>query len=366
MGRHLIAFMPDPGMDWKFSPTDGGAVADGAEVVSRERGDSITVIVPSTEVSVHRIRLPGGRQADILQAARFEVEEEVSVPVEALHVSVEKAGDGGAYDVCLVSHAIMRSWVDRLKQVGLDHARIVPDVTMVPDDSPALDLGDRILVVQDGRRLAIDKRLPGAVTNALIEDGDGQAVPVERPLQLFSGFAGDGHVGLDLRQAQYARRTESPMAFRRFKVPLGLAAALFVAWTGYTAAQVQAAKQLKTALDRQSAALYSSAFPNEAVPANLLASVRERIGADDMRPADFRQMAAVMYDALSDASSTALSNLRFDADTGQMRVTLIYSAFGDDQALKSNLERNGFDVRLGEARVENGLVIGDLTLEWAS
>ena len=77
-------------------------------------------------------------------------------------------------------------------------------------------------------------------------------------------------------------------------------------------------------------------------------------------------MTGVLYAALGQAEGTQLSSLRYDAGSGQLQAKLIYSAFGDDEALKSSIESGGLAVRLGDARVEDGRVVGDLILELPS
>ena len=315
---------------------------------------------------MHTVRIPGGRKADILQAARFEVEDDLSEPVESLHVVAEKSDAGNGYELCLVSQSVMSGWVRQIEDARLENARIVPDASLLADDSPPMDMGDRILISQDGRRLAVDKSLPVALLDALMQNHEAGISVVAAPLQFFSDLVGSGRTGIDLRQGEYARKAEAPIAFNRLKLPLGLAAAVALAWVGYTAAEVYTVRKLETTLDNRSAMLFSQAYPGGQVPANMLTAVRDRTASADAGNADFRQMAAVMYDALSDTGATALSSLRFDGDAGQMRIVLVYSAFGDDQVLKTSLERLGFDVRLGETRVENGLVVGDMTLEWLS
>jgi general secretion pathway protein L len=125
-------------------------------------------------------------------------------------------------------------------------------------------------------------------------------------------------------------------------------------------------KRLEAELTQQTRDNFAALFPGEPVPSNILTAVRQRSGGPEGRAASFRQMTGVLYAALGQTAGTQLSSLRYDAGSGQLQAKLIYSAFGDDEALKSSIESGGLAVRLGDARVEDGRVVGDLILELPS
>jgi len=175
-----------------------------------------------------------------------------------------------------------------------------------------------------------------------------------------------GNAGIDLRQADFARKAELPIDLKRFRLLAGLAAACALAWGVYTFASIRSMNQLEAVLDRQTRASFTALYPGEPVPSNILAAVRERSSGTQRPAAGFRKMASVLYAALADEDGVRLSSLRYDADAGQLQAKLVYSAFGDDETLKNAIEAGGLSVRLGDARVEDGRVVGDMILELAS
>jgi len=367
MARHLVAYLPVADEPWRFAAVDAGNISLLAPKDRPDSSDAVTVAVPATEVTIAAVRLVGSRRADWLRTARFAVEDDIAVPVESLHVAIgPRDSSSGQGVVCMVARPVMEDWMQRLSDAGLEDARLVPDVTLLAADAAPLDIGDHILVSGNETRFAIDKSLPSDLVSALLQRAGQEPVRADDPLlALARNFAG-GETGIDLRQSEFARKAELPIDIKRFRLLAALAAALALAWGIYTFASIRAMNQLEAVLDRQARASFAALYPGEPVPSNILAAVRERSGSPQMSTASFREMAGVLYTALAEEEGVRLSSLRYDADAGQLQAKLIYSAFGDDETLKTAIEVSGLSVRLGDARVEDGRVVGDLILELAS
>lgn len=367
MARRFAALLPSAGEPWRFAEIGSGGVTliRPGEVPSRS--DDVTIIVPGTEVSISRVRLIGTRHADWLRAARFAVEDDVSVPVESLHVATgQRTSAGDLTDVCLVAKPVMDGWMQTLSDDGLEEARIVPDTALLPPGAAPLDMGTHIAVSLPDRRFAIDKSLPAELISALTTHPGETSERSGDPLLTLAGHMLSGEVGVDLRQADYARRAELPVELSRLRLLGGLAAACILAWGIYTFASIQMMNRLEGELVRQTRATFTALYPDEPVPANIPASVRDRAGVAGPGVASFREMSGVLYAALARSDGTNLSSLRYSAENGELQAKLVYSAFGDDEALKAAIEGGGLAVRLGDARVEDGRVVGDLVMELPS
>jgi type II secretion system protein L len=367
MPRHLVALMPARDEPWRFVAVEGDGVRADSSLGMPSGSDQVTVIVPGTEVTMAHVRLVGTRRSDWLRAARFAVEDDVSVPVETLHVAIGPlARTGDQADACLVARPVMDEWMRRLSEAGLEDARIVPDVTLLPADTVPQDLGGHMIVTTETSKYSIDKSLPSELVSALLDKSGQAPARADNPLLLLAGYIAGGETGVDLRQAEYSRKAELPVELGRFKLAAGLAAALALVWGIYTFASIQTMKQLEAELTRQTRASFTALYPGEPVPSNILAAVRQRSSGAAAETASFREMTGLLYTALNGAEGTRLSSLRYDAESGQLQAKLVYSAFGDDEVLKSAIEAGGLSVRLGDARVEDGRVVGDLVLELPS
>ncbi|HBJ41185.1 MAG TPA: hypothetical protein DDZ20_10650, partial [Hyphomonas sp.] len=167
----------------------------------------------------------------------------------------------------------------------------------------------------------------------------------------------------DLRQGTYARASETGISLKQFRLPAALAATLFVAWGAQTALSVHTMKNLTTALDAESRAQYAAAFPGQQVPSNPAAALRSRTGsATSVAAPSFQQTSAALYGAVESVSGANLVSLRYDRAIGELRATLTYPAFGADLDLKTAIEATGLQVSLGDTRLEDGRVVGDLSI----
>lgn len=367
MARHLVALMPAPGEPWRFAAVEAGGGVTVSPSNPPAASDEVTVVVPATEVTITSVRLVGARRADWLRTARFAVEDDVAVPVENLHVAIGSRNSVGTQaEVCLVAKSEMENWMSRLGEAGLDDARLVPDVTLLPEGAPPLDVGDRVLVSGADQKFAIDKSLPAELVSALIDRVSAEPEHTADPLLALAGYVAAGANGIDLRQADFARKAELPVDLKRFRLLAGLAAAFAIAWGAYTFASIRAMHQLEAVLGQQTRANFTALYPGEPVPSNILAAVRARSNGVSRPVAGFREMTGVLYGALAGDEGTRLSSLRYDVESGRLEAKLFYSAFGDDEALKSAIESGGLVVRLGDARVEDGRVVGDMVLELPS
>ena len=167
----------------------------------------------------------------------------------------------------------------------------------------------------------------------------------------------------DLRQGTYARASESALSLRQFRLPAALAATLFVTWAAHSALSVRSMNQLTEALNAEAQARYTAAFPDRPVPSNPAAALRAaQTGQAHLPKADFQQTSAALYGAVADLPGTHLVSLRYDRGLGELRATLTYPSFGADLDLKQSVEATGLKVNLGDTRLEEGRVVGDLAI----
>lgn len=350
--------------DWRFVRSgasgiepvaDGGAIPSGADTV---------VFVPGTEITAHRVRTAARKPAELTRLATFAIEDDLAVPVESVHVAVSADQDDTGFRlVYAVAHATMQTWISRLDAAGLGSAKIVPDLSLLPVSDP-VDVGRRLLLSHEGRPLAIDCGWPEDVMSALVKAADVQGVPRRvDSLTEFAQWAEAAPRLTDLRQARYARASETRISLKQCRLPAALAATLVVAWGAQAALSVHTMKNLTAALEAEARAQYSTAFPGKPVPSNPAAALRAHNGATTNAAApSFQQTSAVLYGAVQSVAGANLVSLRYDRALGELRATLTYPAFGADLDLKKAVEETGLSVNLGDTRLEDGRVVGDLSI----
>ncbi len=96
-----------------------------AAAASAER--SVIVLVPSVDLLSTSVHIPARSAAKIKAALPFALEENLAEDVEDLHFSVGERQDGNRMPVVVVSDAKMADWMQRLQDVGIEPAIVVPD-----------------------------------------------------------------------------------------------------------------------------------------------------------------------------------------------------------------------------------------------
>ncbi len=96
-----------------------------AAAASAER--SVIVLVPSVDLLSTSVHIPARSTAKIKAALPFALEENLAEDVEDLHFSVGQRQDGNRMPVVVVSDAKMADWMQRLQDVGIEPAIVVPD-----------------------------------------------------------------------------------------------------------------------------------------------------------------------------------------------------------------------------------------------
>ncbi len=108
----------------RLSGVSSGSLEQAA-AASAER--SVIVLVPSVDLLSTSVHIPARSTAKIKAALPFALEENLAEDVEDLHFSVGQRQDGNRMPVVVVSDAKMAGWMQRLQDVEIEPAFVVPD-----------------------------------------------------------------------------------------------------------------------------------------------------------------------------------------------------------------------------------------------
>ncbi|MEH6410785.1 MAG: type II secretion system protein GspL [Hyphomonas sp.] len=383
MARRLYTLLPSHGAPAEYAQMgDKGIRLMTSSEADIDSSDEIVVFVPGTEVACFDVRLPAQNASELRRSAAFALEDDLAVAVEDAHVAIGQPLPGGMRPVHVVDPELMTQWVSRLNAAGLKSARLVADVSVLPETPTAVDAGSHILFSTGHRRFAGDASLPDDALRALVQTaaaplttsssqlarrlGVTASEPSSMPLlgQLAQWAEKAGPL-TDLRQGPFVSRKQAEFKIGAWRPTLILAAAAAVAFLSVTALESRSLSQLGSALDRQARDIYSSAFPGVPVPANLASAVRTQESAPVANRLPFLEAAALLYEAVPADSDISIQGLRYDQATGRLIANMTYPRFGSDTDLKNALEGKGLAVSLGDSRQQDGQVLGDLTLEGA-
>lgn len=338
----------------------------------------LLILVPSTDVSLHHVRLPTRNEAEARRAAPYAIEDELAVPAEDVHIALgPKVSGAHLRELHVCAPSMMEAWLTRIEDnKDLRSAQFIAEASVLPDGHFAVEMGDRILGTKQSKRFSVDVSLPDDVLNAIFMSSKSQlavlgagltgriadaAISDRDPLQAILGWAHQAENLIDLRQGKFAQRRSGDFDWSAWRLPAGLAAAATFAWLSVTALENRALGQLTDQMTVASRSIYSAAFPNEPIPRNIMQAVRSPESARGS--IDFRSASAILYAGINAIGSPGIQSLRFDEEGGTMRARITYENFGDEQRLKEHIEQAGVKVQIGEMRQQAGRVSGELTME---
>jgi general secretion pathway protein L len=230
--------MPEPDIEYSPEVTGGrrpgpdsgvwSLGVDGLVLTDADWTGSPVVLVPTEDVRLLGVDLPIPNRARRAAALPFVLEDEVSEPIEALHVVLGGELSPGRHLAGIVRHERMTEWCEAIDAAGLEAAAVVPDALSLPPAdfgcwSVAANAGRVMARGHDGTAFAV----PASSFSAIWKTADrprlisyGGSLPGEFMCET-GVSAGPGNAALadpgalDLRQGPYARKSNRAPWMRR-------------------------------------------------------------------------------------------------------------------------------------------------------
>ncbi|MEO0871292.1 MAG: type II secretion system protein GspL [Pseudomonadota bacterium] len=373
----------DGPIDAAVSGPRGIDVLPGGIADLKQREDVI-VFVPGTDVGWHSVTLPARNEREARRAAPFAIEDELAAPAEEMHVAVSVKAPDGSRTLLTCTEKLLRAWTERLGTEGISPQCIVPEHAVLPQGDCAVDLQDRILMRINGRPLALDADGPDDLFRAVAATATqplevyGEAVARQLGVPAVQSVDGDALAtligldenrpsGLDLRQGVFAaRQSISLTKLQSWRRPLAIAAGAGLVWLGATAWETARLNAASAELASQARGAYSVAFSDEAGVTNPASRIQDKLGAGLGIALELDRAAAGLMTALEDVEGARLRSIRYDRDSGEVRASVDYARYGDDQRLATSLESLGLIATLGDSRANGSLVTGEMMLRAGS
>jgi len=114
---------------------------------------NVVVFVPTIDVVLASASVPVKSGQRLAQAVPYALEEQLIDDIESLHVAIGSQDSDGAVATAVVSQQVMKNWLQRLEEVGVEADVILPDVLAldrINGDWSALQLDDDIVCVRSG------------------------------------------------------------------------------------------------------------------------------------------------------------------------------------------------------------------------
>lgn len=106
-----------------------GELADASPLAAQRR---VVVLVPGADVLLARTRVPVRKQARVLQALPFALEEQVAEDLDALHFAAGPRGADDQVTAAAVSAERMDAWLADLESAGIEPQAVYADSQAIP------------------------------------------------------------------------------------------------------------------------------------------------------------------------------------------------------------------------------------------
>lgn len=334
------------------------------------------VLVRSEHVLIMAVELPPIAGAARRRAALpFAIEDRIADPLDEVHVALGSEISPNVWLAGVVRHDLMRQWVLRLAEAGLERASLVPDALSLPVPGPAtwsIDLaaGRAMIRASDGTGFATPQALLGAAWKAAgkpdcVAYGDplppdmhgAQANLEQQPLagRLLAP-------ALDLRQGRYAlpRRRADPL-WKRVAI---VAAAGALAHGAIAAADTIALQSIANSRVAEVRALAGSMQPSLVIGPDISTTLA------DMTPDPAGGQSSQFLSLLSRAGGAIAAvqpavgwrSVAFDRSAGTLTLEVEAGDIAALQAVAPALTGAGLTAQPGAASTDQGRAVGSYTV----
>jgi general secretion pathway protein L len=363
-----------------------------------EKAQTRTVItfVPSCDVSLKQLKVPGNSQRAIRMAAPYMLEDFLAQDVEQLffaYANLKNPENDNNCFVAVVERAQLELWKTWLSEAQLLCKVMIPDVLALPltnESWSAVTLGEQLLIRQSNwQGLVLDAGLWPVIESNLashsITDTEQQdekrrinsysplsaehfainAMPEELPLALLAEHAGEQK--FNLLQGEYqVKQTRSPILANW----LSVAALLLIALTFTVSIKVIKLQQLNSAQEQVAnkiVTLYKKTFPKSkrvkvgTVRSQLKRKLAEYGGSSNQ--SGFLAMLAKVRPAFAAVPQLKPESLKFDSKRQELRLQAIASDYQYFEKFKIALEKAKLKVNQGSLNNQDQQVSGSFSIK---
>ncbi len=340
----------------------------------------LTVLLPACDVVLKEVVLPGKPSRQILQALPYMLEEEQAEDIEQLLVLPAQTVQRDTQylqQVAVLRRSLLEQWLELLQQAGFSPRRMLPDALLLPrlEQPVAVQLGEQWLLRQDEWQLScIDDSwwpdylqlaaLPEILSYSSWPDSckaqAHQLAPAELPLALLAQQLES--VSFNLLQGTYAPKKASNKHWAQWRLSGSLAAACAVLYLSLVGLEAWKFSREAATARADAGALYKQQFPQERI-VNLKRQVERKLAASGAQGQhSLLALLRGITPALGGAEPVTLNSLKYDNKKSELRLLATAASFQRFEALKGQLQQQGYQVDQGALSQIEGKVQGTLTL----
>lgn len=337
------------------------------------------VLIRSEHVLMLAVDLPPiGSTVRRLAALPFAVEDRIADPLDEVHVALGGELAPNRWLAGVVRHDLMRQWLLRLAEAGLEHASLVPDALALPvpgAGSWSVDLaGERAMVrAPDGTGFAMPLALlvpawQAAGSPETIAYGDPLPPQMQGPqagLEIQPLASRLLAPALDLRQGRYAapRRKADPL-WKRMALVAAIGA---LAHGAIAAADTLALTRIADQRDAEVRAYATTAQPSLVIGSELGATLADMTpDAASGAPSQFLTLLTRTGGALASVQPAAgWRSVAYDRSAGALTIVVESGDIAGLLQVAQALAKAGLTVEPGAASTDQGRAVGSFAVRAA-
>ena len=389
----LTGESPEQDLHW-IKADDGNLLSSGISASVQAYAETVydltyplIAVLPGERFSLRQIESPAKSRQQILQSARFLLEDDFACPVDGLHLALAVADQDNTKVIVATEKSYIENWLASFSACGVKPTSLTADflcLKLSTSEAVAFVENDRLLFHAGTVGFATDRQLGVWSVEKLMPEADLSELTVLAYADEI-GFASPA-ITID----QY--RIEDTSGILKFyansifaKAPVNLLQGdleLGIEWSAFFKPWRQAAAMLAASialfltihvteavkfnvaadqLTSDARSRFTAAYP-DATLRNLRAQARQRAGASTEGNTDFLNLTGKLTVALEQNSSVKLSLLTYDR-TGMLTADLQFFSLEDLDALKAALSEQGLQVQEGRTLTPVGNVYtGKLTM----
>jgi general secretion pathway protein L len=248
----------------------------------------ITIVwVPTQQVVMDRVIVPGKRKAHWQAALPYSLEEGLTERLDEYHIVAYERDSNDCVSAAVVSHHNMQAWSEKLAELGLENAVLVPDCFRIPfkqeDDNPWFTCEcEQALLVRTSleQGFAADLNWFEVIKSQAEQSSDSflKQHAVEKRALLSSAKLNLPQVSkLSLSQGQYKNSSKGAQGLAEWRWVGVLSVLVFGVWLGLQVFQNQQLIEQAEHTRAQSEKLFKTLFPESKRIVNIKAQTLSKL-----------------------------------------------------------------------------------------
>lgn len=362
------------------------------ELTEKAQQRQVKVIVPSSDVLLKSLTVPGKSTRAIMQAVPYMLEDDLAQDVEQLFFAFNDAGTNEQGENCftaIVERAQMQLWQSWLADAGIVATSIVPEVLLMPmaeQGWSAIALAEHnesAVVVRQGvwTGFTLDPITWQMQCQALASDEEAVEIdaysalpyddklnlnkmPEELPLALMAKQY--TKVSFNLLQGEFKVKSQHGAVLKNWLLVAGFAAFALLLTFAYKGAQLWQVNSQLAQVEQDIVATYKKAFPKTkrvrvaTIKSQLNQKLAQLGGSSDSE--GFLALLAKVQPAFSKVPLLKPSSLKFDGKRQELRIQAVAENYQHFEQFQTALEATGLTVKQGAQNNQGQQVTGSFSI----